>query len=134
VKVKSHIGIHCNEMADQLANYPADECGTTRAFDRDVSVDFAEAFKTNFWLQHLCITQSAEGPIVTHECVRDLETSLRAALHDRHKLGQSNQISPYFQLWEDLSQYRDKQHCDVMWEMGTVSKPARRNAFKYRTG
>ena len=32
-----------------------------------------------------------------------LNALLKEGLHDRYKLGQSNQISLHFQLWEDLN-------------------------------
>ena len=37
MKVKSHIGIHGNEMADRVANEAAEECTKGRQFDADVS-------------------------------------------------------------------------------------------------
>ena len=37
--MKSHIGIHGNEMADKLANTAEDECCMGRHFDYDLSND-----------------------------------------------------------------------------------------------
>ena len=51
VKVKSHIQLHGNEMADELANEVAEKCTKARQFDRDVSPEHCEPFKDKFWIQ-----------------------------------------------------------------------------------
>ena len=50
MKVKSHIGIHGNEMADVLAN-EAEVCMKARQFNCDVSQDFYNPFKHKLWMQ-----------------------------------------------------------------------------------
>ena len=92
-------------MADKLTNEAADECCMNRHFDYDLSNDYKQSFKDKFWLQHTIQIQTAEGPAETKACIRDLDDSLRKALHDKHKLGQSNQDSLYFQLWDKLQPF-----------------------------
>ncbi len=58
--------------------------------------------------------QTAEGPAETRACMRDLDDSLRKALHDRHKLGQSKQNLLCFQLWDKVQPF--KPHSDAPCE------------------
>ena len=131
IKVKSHTGIHGNEMADKLAN-EADECCMGRHFDFDVSNDYTQPFKDKFWLQQITQVQTAEGPAETRACRRDLDDSLRKALHDKHKLGQSKQDSLNFtvcQLWDRVQPFRVKLHSDALWTMPSIPESHKRNIF-----
>ena len=126
LKVKSHIGIYGNEMADKLANKAAYECCMNRHFDHDLSNDYT----------HTIQIQTAEGPAETKACIRGLDDhgSLIKALHDKHKLGQSKQDSLYFQLWDKVQPVRVKPHSDALWTMPSIPESHKRSIFKYRTG
>ena len=69
----------------------------------DVSQDHIEEYKDKFWPQHKVTQQNSRGEEVTHgQNVRDLKTSLKDVIHDKLRLGQSNQDSVYFQAWQDV--------------------------------
>ncbi len=87
-----------------------------------------------FWFQHTIQIQTAEGPAETKACIRDVDDSLRKALHDKHKLGQSKQDSLYFQLWDKVQPFRVKPHSDALCTMPSIPESHKRNIFKYRTG
>jgi len=78
-------------MADQPANEAADEfeCCMSRQFDYDLSNDYTQPFKDKFWWQQTIQVHTAGGPAETKACIRNLDDSLRKALRDKHKPGQS---------------------------------------------
>ena len=105
-----------------------------RHFDYNLSSDYTQTFKDKFWFQHAIQIQTAEGPVETKACIRDLDDSLRKALHDKHKLGQSKQDSLFFQLWDKVQPFRVKPHSDALWTMPSIPDSHKKNIFKCRTG
>ena len=134
IKVKSHIGIHGNEMADQLANEAAEECRRGRNFDHDVSQLHAEPFKDRFWLQRKVQATNETGTHTTYEPLRDLHDDLKQQMHAKHRLGQSNQESIYYKAWKAVLPYRDPKHSDSFRTTSGVSEAAVVTIDKCRTG
>ena len=132
VKVKSHIGINGNEMADKLANEAAEASST--ACDYDLSRMYTEPFQDKFWPQQVTQVRTTTGSILQKKYVRDLDDSLQQAVHDKHKLGLSNQKSIYCQAWAALQPHRVKDYSDAFWNMPTVTADMRRNALNFRYG
>jgi len=55
-------------------------------------------------------------------------------VHDKHKLGLSNQKSIYCQAWAALQPHRVEKCSDAFWNMPTVNAAMRRNALNFRYG
>ena len=134
MKVKSHIGIHGNEMADRLANEAAEECTKARHFDHDVSQEYCEPFKDKFWIQQEVQVPTPTGASKTLESLRDLHSCLSQRLHAKYKLGSSNQDSIYFQLWKSLQPYRDQNHGDKFCSMKCFSERTKERIDKLMWG
>ncbi len=98
------------------------------------SNDYTQPLKDKFWFKHTIQVQTAEGPAETRACIRDSDYSLRKALHDKHKLGQTKQDSLYFQLWDKVQPFRVKPHNDALWTMPSIPESHKINIFNYRTG
>ena len=135
IKVKSHTGIHGNEQADQLANEAVKECTKTRpAFDQDVSQLYTEPFTDKFWLQSVIQVQTTEGMSQKTEHIHDLHMDLKRHLHERYKLGQSNQNSTFYQAWRSVQPYRDSRHSDAFRDMTNITESMKVTIDKCRTG
>ena len=132
VKVKSHIGINGNEMADTLANEAAEAIST--ACDYDLSREFTEPFQDKFWPKQVTQEPTTTGNVTQTRYVKDLDNSLNEAVHDKHKLGMSNQTSIYYRAWAGLQPYRVKKCSDAFWNMSTVTSSMKRNVLNYRYG
>ncbi|KAL3158306.1 hypothetical protein ABBQ38_010550 [Trebouxia sp. C0009 RCD-2024] len=89
VKVKSHTGMNGNEMADKLANEAAEASST--ACDYDLLRMYTEPFQDKFWSQQVTQVHATTGSILQRSYIRDLDDSLKQAVHEKHKLGLSNQ-------------------------------------------
>ena len=74
------------------------------------------------------------GNILQKAYVRDLDDSLMQGVHDKHKLGLSNQKSIYCQAWAALQPHRVAKCSDAFWNMPTVNAAMRRSALNFRYG
>ena len=93
-KVKSHIGIHGNELADQIAG------GATESWEIDMSNHFVEPYDDMPWLRS--ITKDDHGSDREDPFLRDLRDSLKTVIHDQQRLGQTNQQAKYVQYWGEV--------------------------------
>ena len=135
MKVKSHIGIKGNEMADKLANQAAHHAATDGNFSMDVSQDHLEDFDNKFWPKHKVTQQNSRGEEVTHwQNVRDLKSSLKAVVHDKLRLGQSNQDSVYFKAWQDVYGHMAPEYSNAFWNMPEIASNKITNLLKTRQG
>ena len=89
VKVKSHIGIRGNELADALA------VAATKEWDIDFSEHHTAPLDDMIWVTKLLYGEVNGAPILA-----DLQDSLRKAIHGKQHLGQANQDTIYFQAWK----------------------------------
>ena len=71
-------------------------------------------------MQQIIQVQTTQEPAENKVILRDLYNSLRKALHAKHKVGQSNQNSLYFQMWDKVQPLRVRPHSDALWTMSTV--------------
>ena len=134
MKVKSHIGIHGNEMADKLANEAAEECTKASKFDHDVSQEYCEPFKDKLWIEKETQVHTTTGTPKKLESLRDAHSNLSQKVHAKYKLGSPNQDSIYFQLWKHLQPYRIQNHSDKFRTMRCFSKRTKERIDKLRWG
>jgi ribonuclease HI len=86
VKVKSHIQIRGNEIADALA------VEATKEWDVDMSGDYTEPFGNMVWVTKPVYGEN--GEVNEAPYLSDLGPALKTAIHRNKRLGQSNQ-EPY---------------------------------------
>lgn len=55
-------------------------------------------------------------------------------MHEKHKLGLSNQKSIHCRAWAALQPHQVKKCSDAFWNMPTVNAAMRRNALNFRYG
>jgi len=97
VKVKSHIQIRGNEIADALA------VEATKEWDVDMSGDYTEPFGNMVWVTKPVYGEN--GEVNEAPYLSDLGPALKTAIHRNKRLGQSNQETIYFRAWRDTGHW-----------------------------
>jgi len=98
VKVKSHIQIRGNEIADALA------VEATKEWDVDMRGDYTEPFGDMVWVTKSVYDEN--GEVTGAQYLSDLGPALKTAIHRNKRLGQSNQDTIYFRAWRDTAHCR----------------------------
>ena len=133
LKVKSHIGIDGNKVADELVA-AAEAMAAGQPVDRDVSQQYCEDLDMKFWPQKEVSSAANDVGEANMQNVRDLGDSLADAVHNKLKLGQSNQESVYFNCWKRLQPFTSAKFSNQFWNMSAITKPMLVNTLKYRFG
>ena len=135
MKVKSHIGIKGNEMADKLANQAACLAATDESPDVDVSVEHLEDLKNKFWPKQKITRRDEHGTEHSQwHNVKDLRNSLKTAINSKLRLGQSNQDSIYFRAWQELYQHMAPEYSNGFWNSPQVFETMITNLLNIRQG
>lgn len=108
VKVKSHIGIRGNELADDLA------VKATKEWDTDLSEHHTEPFNDMVWVTKLLYAKNGKVNVTPY--LADLQDSLRKAIHNKQHLGQANQGTIYFQACKGNAQHICPDISNGYWE------------------
>ena len=119
-------------LTNKLANEAAEASNT--ACDDALSRMYSEPFRDKFWPQQVTQVRTTTGNIHQRNYVRDLDGSLQQVVHDKHKLGLSNQKSTYCQAWQHSSPTELRTAVICFWNMPTVRAKMRRNTLNFRCG
>ena len=132
MKVKSHIGVDGNEEADALANAAAMLVAEGGQHDRDVSTEHCENFDDKFWPQANTNSGMEDQPCLQN--VRNLDDALKAEIHEKLRLGQSNQESVYYKSWSSIQRFSNAKFSNAFWDMPAIKEPMRVDLLKARFG
>ncbi|KAJ9534648.1 hypothetical protein QJQ45_002935 [Haematococcus lacustris] len=122
-KVRAHSGIIGNEGADALAKHAAlhPELANTPAYSPTTRKE------TTFWLS---TAADSESPAPLPDC----RQSVRAHMHNKHKLGLANQDSIYYLMSQEITKVAAPGAGDRVMTDTNISTHAQRTALLYRTG
>jgi ribonuclease HI len=138
VKVKSHVGIVGNEVADELA--VAAQAGTQLQED-ETTVEYEpgdDGRKALYWPVHVTkkIVTARNGTTserTVRKAVKNTITHVQQISKDTCKLGMAKKDTQYYNYWMQTEDTRDP--CSYhMMHSGKITQAERSTALKYRTG
>ena len=98
-----------------------------------MSDHFVEPYDDMPWLRS--ITKDDHGNDREGPFLRDLRDSLKTAIHDQQRLGQTNQQAKYVQYWREVLKHVRQDISSGYWEEeNKVSDAMLRNTNKYKWG
>ena len=124
VKVKSHIGVHGNEMADKLAN------AAREATDVTISIG-NEGHAHHCWPHFVSISEQAEQHVSQRRSATDLCKSIKRQIQPLD-VGFSN-ASLYDDFWQAVKAELHPSSF-TFWTASLVTEPARLQVLKARLG
>ena len=128
-KVRAHIGIHGNEMADQGANQACDN-NAMHAAHVDVGSD---PYGNRYWPTYTETTGTAPNITNRARYVQNLHADLKRKVHEYCKLGFSKSSS-YFGYWTNVNKAAHRQLSNAFWTLKTIPLSAKRYILQYRGG
>lgn len=134
-KVKSHVGIVGNEIADEIAVAMAR--GEGPQGPQRVRCDVPSNERQHMHWPHTQPSgdaNCARQPALICSPLPNLDAKLIAQSHRYHKLGQSNRDSIYYKAWASAQSHLLPQHSHTFISSGSVTHVERRYAIQYRTG
>jgi exonuclease III/ribonuclease HI len=142
IKVKSHIGIVGNEIADELAGCaalkgPTPEDDTMQGEGPVVHrYDHPGSHRSELYWPRAKMTASPQeegGGQQTYRPLSNLTTHTRKAAHQACRMGSAKQDTVYFSSWRGTEEDRDDSSYHMM-HTGKITQAERATALKYRTG
>jgi hypothetical protein len=131
VKVKSHVGIIGNEIADQIATGVAK--GEIRP-DLEV-IEPSNDRANEYWL-HLAQRNNSKQQHTNPppDPLPDLDNHLKKQCHQRHRLGTANQNTIYFSATTKMNSRLNAQASRKFMTMQTITERERTNVIKLLNG
>ena len=126
IRIKSHIGIGGNEHADMLPDEAAELVAKGAQPDRDVSQEYCEDLNQKFWPQTKIVTGQDEQTSLQN--IRDLD---EVQVHNKLKLGQSNQDSIYYRSWQDIQPFSSSKYSNAFWTGSGITRSMMVNVLKW---
>ena len=124
-KVKSHIGIHGNERADELAGWAAQHHDQLTH-----TVSIGGAFDGLCWPGVLSKEKGDDGDLFL---LSNLNQAVKAASKAYYQTGMTNQTL-YANIWDDLREDLELERSNDFWRRSDVKVAAVRQVLKARIG
>ena len=128
-KVRAHIGVYGNEMADQGAKQA---CSGDAMHDAHVLAG-TNPYVERYWPTYTDPPSDAPDAQGTTKCVQNLHTDLKSKVHNTCKLGFSKALS-YFRYWSEVNKAAHQSLSNAFWSVKSVPFSAKRYILQYRGG